>query len=757
MAIRAPAPLADLPSGAKASDPGPFMMRALERHGAGDAAEAARLYADVLQTDPDHALALHNLGVLRAAEGRVEEAMALIGRAAEADPSSVEAHCNLGLLLAGAARVREAAEAFRRALSLQPDAHAAAAGLADLEAAEGRLDAAEALYEQALSKDPNYTAALTGIGVVLMQQGRPREAGERFALALALKPDSAAAHYNVANALKAIGKLEECKVFFRQALELAPDFADAWTNIGNVLRDEGDLDEALACHKWAVALKPTSAAVHLNLGQLLRDRGDAEPAREAFKTALRLDPANPVAELCLCMAELPMCYRDEADVAASRERYAARLDALIAGYTANPRPEAYARAVGSSQPFYLAYQAQDDRALQARYGGFVCQVMRDRYPLAPLAPPPRPGERIRLGVVSGFFREHSNWKVPIRGWIAQLDRSRFEVMGYHTGVRQDACTDEARALCDRFVQGPLSLDAWRTRIAEDAPHVLIYPEVGMDPTSAQLAAQRLAELQCAAWGHPDTSGMPTLDAYLSSEMMEPEDGQDHYTEQLVRLPGLGVRLDPPAEEAETLDRVLLGYRPDATVLWCAQSLPKYLPRFDDIFPRIAKQAGDCQFAFIGLPQRCEAETLFLERLEAAFASHGLNGADHIVMLPRMSKAQFMGALAQADVVLDSLGWSGCNSILETLGADLPVVTHAGELMRGRHAAAILRTMGVEETIAASVDDYVALAVRLAKAPKRRARIAAAMKAGRGRLYGDDRCVRALETFIEQTVRPPDAR
>ena len=756
MAIRAPAPLADPLSGARAADPGPFMTRALERHGAGDAAEAARLYAEVLETDPDHALALHNLGVLHAAEGRIDEAMALIGRSAQADPSSVEAHCNLGLLLAGTARVREAAEAFRRALSIQPNAHAAAAGLADLEAAEGRLEAAEVLYEQALATDPNYTAALTGIGVVLMQQGRAREAGERFALALALRPDSAAAHYNVANALKAIGRLEECKVFFRQALELAPDFADAWTNMGNVLRDEGDVDEALACHKWAVALKPASAAVHLNLGQLLRDRGDAEAAREAFKTALQLDPANPVAELCLCMAELPLCYRDEADVVASRGRYVARLDALIAGYGANPRPDAYARAVGSSQPFYLAYQGQDDRELQARYGGFVCQVMRDRYPIAPLAAPPQPGERIRLGVVSGFFREHSNWKVPISGWIAQLDRARFEVMGYHTGVRQDACTDEANALCDRFVQGPLSLDGWRTRIGEDAPHVLIYPEVGMDPMAAQLAAQRLAALQCAAWGHPDTSGMPTLDAYLSSELMEPDDGQDHYTEQLVRLPGLGVRLDPPAEEAEALDRSLLGYRPDATVFWCAQSLPKYLPRFDDIYPRIALKAGDCQFAFIGLPQRCEAETLFLERLDAAFTRHGLKSADHVVMLPRMSKAQFMGALAQADVVLDSLEWSGCNSILETLSADLPVVTHAGELMRGRHAAAILRTIGVEETIAASVGDYVELAIRLAREPKRRARIAAAMAAGRSRLYEDDRCVRALEAFLEQAVRQPAA-
>jgi predicted O-linked N-acetylglucosamine transferase (SPINDLY family) len=355
-------------------------------------------------------------------------------------------------------------------------------------------------------------------------------------------------------------------------------------------------------------------------------------------------------------------------------------------------------------------------------------------------------------MVSGFFCAHSNWKIPISGWLAGLDRTRFEVMGYYTGVRQDACTDEAKALCDRFVQGPLSPDAWRTRIVEDAPHALIYPEIGMDPTAAQLAAQRLAPLQCASWGHPDTSGMPTIDAYLSSDLMEPENGQDHYAEQLVRLPGLGVRLAPPAEAPEPLDRETLGYRPDAVVFWCAQSLPKYLPRFDDIYPRIALEVPGCQFVFIGMPQRCEAERLFMARLEAAFARHGLDAADHVVMLPRMSKAQFMGAIAEADIVLDSLGWSGCNSILESLGADLPVVTHAGDLMRGRHAAAILQTMGVEDTIAASVDDYVDLAVTLARDPDRRTRIGARMAAGRNRLYADDGGVRALESFLERTLR-----
>src|SRR5258708_18722831 len=109
------------------------------------------------------------------------------------------------------------------------------------------------------------------------------------------------------------------------------------------------------------------------------------------------------------------------------------------------------------------------------YGSMVCRIMADRYEPASLPPPPAPNEQVRVGIVSGFFRHHSNWKIPIKGWLSQLDRGRFKLFGYHTGIEQDAETKAAFALCDRFIQGPLSVDRWRHTIAADAVHVLIYP------------------------------------------------------------------------------------------------------------------------------------------------------------------------------------------------------------------------------------------------------------------------------------------
>src|SRR6185312_6421819 len=114
-------------------------------------------------------------------------------------------------------------------------------------------------------------------------------------------------------------------------------------------------------------------------------------------------------------------------------------------------------------------------------------------------------------------------------------------------------------------------------IGADAPHVLIYPEIGMDPMAARLAALRLAPVQCSSWGHPQTSGYPTIDHFLSSAAMEAEGADAFYSERLVRLPGLSTAYTPLPGAPAVVGRADLGLREDAVVYWCGQSLQKHLP------------------------------------------------------------------------------------------------------------------------------------------------------------------------------------
>jgi protein O-GlcNAc transferase len=457
------------------------------------------------------------------------------------------------------------------------------------------------------------------------------------------------------------------------------------------------------------------------------------------------------------MAELPALYETSSEIAERREAYAGRLAQLCADVESASAPAVLADVIGSHQPFYLPYQGFDDRALQILYGSLVCKIMAARYINPVLPKPPDPHQPIRLGIVSGFFRQHSNWKIPIKGWLEQLDRDRFCVSGYYTGEERDGETDAAANLCERFVQGPLSLEAWRRTILDDAPHVLIFPEIGMDKVSAQLAAQRLAAVQCCSWGHPVTSGFPTIDYFLSSDLMEPAGAADHYSERLVRLPNLSIYYEPAGVAPVGIDRADLGLRSGAVVYWCCQSLSKYLPQFDQVFARIAAEVGDCQFTFIEFGGGRSVTAMFQLRLERAFIAAGLRAADHCVFLPRLAPERFVAAIGQCDVVLDSIGWSGCNSILESLVHNVPIVTLAAEMMRGRHTAAILAMMDVHETTARTIDEFIAIAVSLGRDAAKRNELSAEIAEKKHRVYRDPQCIAALEAFLDKAVRDGDAQ
>jgi protein O-GlcNAc transferase len=724
---------------------------ALRHHRAGRLIEAERLYRQICAADTNHVGSWHLLGVLAHQLGR-KDAADLIGRAVALKPEFAEAHNDLGVVLGAQGKFPEAIVCFEQAVTLKPAYAEAQLNLANALRTLGKLDEAAARYEQALAIDPKLGIAHYNLAATRKQQGGIEQAVAHYRRAVALMPNFAEAHNNLSNALRELGRFDEAVDHCERALALKPNFAGAHNNLGNALRELGRLDEALAHYERALAIDPSFAPAYYNCGVALRSKGKIADARASFERALKIRPDFLEAKFALCMAQLPILYADEPEVARARADYRQHLVALRDDVERSRSPGDLAEAVGAHQPFYLAYQGDNDRDLQALYGSLVCRIMAARYPPGAPPAPPREGEPVRVGIVSGFFREHSNWKIPIKGWLGRLDRRRFQIFGYHTGAGQDAETKIAAALCERFVQGPLPLDRWRQSILEDAPHVLIYPELGMDPRCAQLAAQRMAPVQCASWGHPETSGFPTIDYFLGSELMEPADAQDHYTEHLVRLPNLSIYYEPPVARPAALDRAELGLRATASVYWCGQSLSKYLPQHDPVFPRIAREAGDCQFAFIEFQGAAHVTDLLRTRLDRAFAAFGMRAADHCVFLPRLDPDRFLAAMGQCDIFLDSIGWSGCNSTLESLAHDLPIVTMLGPLMRGRHTAAILQRMGVVETIAATIDEYVSTAVRLAKDAPLRTAIESRIAQTKHRVYRDAACIAALEDFLDREAR-----
>jgi predicted O-linked N-acetylglucosamine transferase (SPINDLY family) len=729
------------------------IRQALEFHQRGRLPEAERLYAAILAVRPDHVDALQMLGTIKLGRGELSAALGLVSAALRARPNSPQVLLNHGVVLNALNRHGEALASFDQALKLKSKYAEALNNRGCALAALGRNDEALEDYRKALAIKPGYPEAHYNRGNALKELGRHDEALSSLERAIALKPDYAAAYDARGTVLEELSRHEEALACYQRATAIRPDFAETHNNCGSVLRSLHRHEDALRCLDKALEIRPHYAAAFYNRGRVLQDLNCHGEAVASFEKAFSIDPSYRRAQFAACFAELPILYKDDSEILRQRASYARRLAALRSEIESGRINGGLSDVIGLDQPFYLAYQGHDDRELQSLYGSLVCRIMGDRYPPAALASPPAAGTPVRVGIVSSFFRMHSNWKIPIKGWISQLDRRRFQVFGYHTDTLRDAETDAAAALCDRFVHAPLSLDRWRQEILADALHVLIYPAIGMDRFAAQLGAQRLAPVQCSSWGHPDTSGFPTIDYYLSSDLMEPPDAANHYSEQLVRLPNLSIYYEPLDVPPVSCERGELGLRASAKVYWCGQSLYKYLPQFDQVFPRIAREVGDCQFVFIRHRGASAVTDLFHQRLEQAFVAFGLKASDHCVTLPQLDSTRFAACIGQCDAVLDSIGWSGCNSILESLPHNLPIVTLTGALMRGRHSTAILRMMGVTETITETVEGYVSAAVRLAKDEAWHAKLKRQIATNKHLLYRDRECISALEEFLDRVARP----
>lgn len=723
---------------------------AMARHRAGRLVDAERLYRLVCDADPKNARAFHLLGVVSHQLGR-SEAASLVGRAVTLDPDFAEAHNDRGVILAANGLFADALPCFERAVALKPKYDEARNNLGRGLRSLGRLDEAVVQFDLVLKSTPDSPVAHFNLASVFELAGETADAEKHYRGAVSLRPDFVDAHIHLASLLQDTDRLPEALAHAERAVSLRPDSPGARNNLGNVLRALGRREDAIAQYETALRIDPNFFMAHYNCGVALRGETRIAEARGHFAQAFALKPDFLEAELALCMAELPALYEKQSDIAERRDAYASRLVRLCADVETGDAAS-LVEAIGSHQPFYLPYQDRNDRELQTLYGSLVCRILAAKYPTTVLPDPPGPNERIRLGFVSGFFRQHSNWKIPIKGWLKQLDRNRFHVSGYYTNAERDGETDAAETLCDHFVQGPLSLDAWRRTILGDAPHVLIFPEIGMDKVSAQLAAQRLAAVQCCSWGHPVTSGFSTIDYFISSDLMEPAGAADHYSEKLVRLPNLSIYYEPADLPSIGIDRAQLGLRASAVVYWCCQSLPKYLPQFDGVFARIAAEVPDSQFTFIEFVGGKGVTEIFRARLERAFRELGLNATDHCVFLPRLTPDRFVAAIGQCDVVLDSIGWSGCNSILESLVHNIPIVTLAGEMMRGRHTTAIMELMDVCETMARTVEEYVFIAGVLGRDAAKRIELSVRIANRKHRVYCDRECIVALEAFLESAVR-----
>ncbi|MBI1779086.1 MAG: tetratricopeptide repeat protein [Proteobacteria bacterium] len=603
--------------------------------------------------------------------------------------------------------------------------------------AADRLEAAAKGLEAALKRQPLAAALYTNLAVVFERMGDPRARG-RLSVALALAPSLAVAWFNLGNRHAREAAPDAAARVFRRVLALDGRHVGALTNLANALRDGDSFDAALGLYRRALSLDPGAAESLYNYGTALHLAGEVEGAARAYRLALARTPHD--AWRLRLATLLPPISDTEAMIEGWRRRFEQGVARLAAAPLAIADPLHDCHWTN----FYLAYHDRDDRVLQERASRLWLHASPSLG--ADLAPPaPRAGSKIRLGFVSAYFKAHTIGSL-FQGVIEAIDRTRFTVVVCQCGPAEDAMGETIQALADEYLTLPLDLDQARSRIAAARLDALLYTDIGMDPMTYYLAHARLARLQLATWGHPVTTGIAAIDHFISAKDFDADGADAHYSERLVRLDALLLCWQPQPIDLGATPRAKLGLAEGGRAYLCAQSLFKLHPRFDAVLARILAEDDRAVLHFIEGHRRP-----WCDRIQARLGRLRGDAQDRVRFLPRLSAEDFVRAMAAADAVLDTPGFSGGKTSLECLATATPVVTMPSAYLRGRLTYGFYCRIGIEDCIAKTPEDYARIAVRLAQEPDWRAEIAARIGARAPSLFGTTPPVREFEAFLAERL------
>jgi protein O-GlcNAc transferase len=353
----------------------------------------------------------------------------------------------------------------------------------------------------------------------------------------------------------------------------------------------------------------------------------------------------------------------------------------------------------------------------------------------------RSGERIRIGYLSSDFRALPTAYLTV-GLIEHHDRQGFEVIGYSAGVDdRGAMRRRVVAAFDRFVDVSKIPDLEAARlIHSDSVDVLIDLNGYKPENRAKILAHRPAPIQVNCLGYPGTMGADFVDYILVDRFVVPADQQTFFNERLVHLPHCYQCNDDKREIAvATPSRVECGLPEKGFVFCCFNDSYKITPDFFDIWMRLLQTVpGSVMWLF-------ERGTVAKENLAREAAARSVP-PERLVFAQRLPLSEHLARHRLADLFLDTLPYNAHTTASDALWAGLPVLTCAGSTFAGRVAGSLLRAVGLDELITTSLEEYEALALRLACDSELLDRLRARLARNRLTfpLFDTERSTRALE-------------
>jgi protein O-GlcNAc transferase len=557
----------------------------------------------------------------------------------------------------------------------------------------GHVQQADALYRQAVAKAPRHARAHLNLGIVLAAQGDDEGATRAYEAVLAIDPLHPFGNYNFARLAYLHGDYAKAETLARDALRAKPEFAQAQVVLANALEALGKPLPAVEALQAAVRLQPDDAGAWFNLALLLLVINRHDESEVAVRRLLELEPSHP--------GGLGMLSRLVRDHSFAPEV----LVPLQAAIRNDPTNMVYRSQellllnfeedVSAADLFerHLEFGALSEQADPARFDRFLGS--------------PEPGRRLRIGYLSGDFCLHPAmiFLLPV---LERHDRDAFEIFCYSTSVRVDHITQRVRERTEHWFDAKEMSD---TQLADaihaDAIDILV--DLTGHTTVPRLAvfSQRPAPVQVSWLGYLNTTGLTRMDYRLTDRRCDPpESSQALHTERLVMLPESQWCYRPLLEStlaaAAPVQRngyVTFGSFNDSAKLSLAMCR-----RWAQILLRVPRSR------LLICSMRSERKR---DAIRREMTSSGV-APDQYEFVSRVDLDKFPDLLSTVDVALDSFPYGGGTTTFDCLWMGVPVVTAVGSTPVSRSAASILAALGLDDWVAASIDDYVDVAVARAK-------------------------------------------
>jgi predicted O-linked N-acetylglucosamine transferase (SPINDLY family) len=529
-------------------------------------------------------------------------------------------------------------------------------------------------------------------------QSRYAEAERCFRSAIVLRPDFAQAHVNLGNCLLDQGKSEPALASFRRALELQPEATGLYMNVGLALHALQRFDEAISSYRRCLSGQNGDAQVYCNLAAAQKDAQLLDDAIASYRSAMAKDPAMvvPHHHIGNILVEQGLLYEGIAS-----------FQQLL---TAFP----HAHATLSSVIFTMLYSDRNERSRIAE----AARLFTERFevPLRAQADAHAnvrdPQRRLKVGYVSGDFRDHSV-AFFIEPIFEHHDRSQVEVFAYYTLVRKDATTARLREAADHWRECiDLSDAAMAAQIRSDGIDILVDLSGHTDGNRLLVFARKPAPVQVSWIGSPVVSGLKSIEYFLTDAQASPLEaaqsaGVGLAEEGLVRLPEVfSVYRPPQAPPVQPTPALASGQ----VTLGSFNKFAKMSDRSVALWSRLL---GARPGFTLLLKDAAYSDAEVRERTFARFAAHGV-APGRLRLVGRLAeKTAHLAMYGDVDIALDTYPYCGVTTTCEALWMGVPVVSLVGDAFVSRMGATLLHAIGQPQWAVADEDAFVARVLELA--------------------------------------------